>query len=67
MQSARTLTERLFVSVPEAAELLGVDPRTLRRAIEDCQVPASRVGARVLVPTAWLRGQARQPDAAATG
>ncbi len=61
MQGSETLTGRLFLSVPEAAEVLGVDPRTLRRAIERLEVPATRVGARVLIPTAWLRGQAGRP------
>lgn len=56
----RTLTNRLFASVPETAELLGVDPRTLRRAIEDGQVPSVRVGVRVLIPTSWLRGPGRR-------
>ena len=58
---------RLFASVPEVAEILGLDARTLRRGIADGQVPSVRVGARVLVPTAWLRQQAGQDSASAAG
>jgi excisionase family DNA binding protein len=36
--------DRLFLTVTEAAELMRVDPRTLRRALEAGQVPGVRVG-----------------------
>jgi excisionase family DNA binding protein len=52
------LSERLFLTVSEAAELLGVDGRTVRRAIQGGQVPAVRVGTALRVPVAWLREQA---------
>jgi excisionase family DNA binding protein len=48
------LTHRHFASAPEAAAFLGVDIRTLRRAIQAGQIPATRVGVTWRVPTAWL-------------
>jgi excisionase family DNA binding protein len=58
--SAQALPERLFIPVIEAADILGLDPRTLRRAIEAGTIPATRVGVKILIPTAWLRAQAEQ-------
>ena len=58
---------RLFASVPEVAGILGLDERTVRRAVADGQIPATKVGVRVLIPTAWLRAQAGQVGASATG
>lgn len=34
----------------EAAEVLGVDPRTVSRAISNGELPAIRIGRRVLIP-----------------
>ena len=53
------IPDQLFVSVPEAATILGVDPRTARRAIDAGQIPGFKVGVFWKVPTAWLREQAR--------
>jgi excisionase family DNA binding protein len=47
-----------FLKVPDAATILGLDVRSLRRAIEAGQIPATKVGAQTLIPTAWLRQQA---------
>lgn len=33
-----------------AAEVLGVDPRTLGRGIEDGTIPSVRIGRRVVIP-----------------
>ena len=52
------ITGRNFVSAPEAAAYLGVDIRTVRRAIGAGEIPATRVGAAWRVPTVWLRHQA---------
>ena len=62
MQSGRTTAEvldgNLFADVPETAEILRYDERTVRRAIEAGEIPAVRAGERWRVPTAWLREQA---------
>jgi excisionase family DNA binding protein len=62
MHPATTLTERLFASVPEAADVLRYDPRTVRRAIEAGEIPAVRAGGRWRIPTSWLRAQAQIGD-----
>jgi excisionase family DNA binding protein len=54
-----TLHERLFVGVPEVAEILSSDERTVRRAIAAGQIPGFKVGVNWRVPAAWLREQAR--------
>lgn len=38
-----------MMTVKEAAEVVGVTPRRLRRYIEDGRLPARRVGARLFV------------------
>lgn len=43
----------------EAAQFLGIDPRTLAKAIDADQVPAIMIGQFVWVPTSWLRDQLR--------
>ena len=59
--TARTpgrLDGRLFADVPEAAALLGRDERTVRKAAAEGEIPATKVGQKWLIPTAWLREQA---------
>jgi excisionase family DNA binding protein len=60
---------RLFVSVPEASAILGLDRegRTVRKAIEAGEIPAVRVGPQWRIPVAWIREQARLSAAAAGG
>jgi excisionase family DNA binding protein len=53
-QVRAAIPDQLFVSVPEAAAILGVDPRTARRAIDAGQLPGFKVGVFWKVPTAWL-------------
>jgi excisionase family DNA binding protein len=43
-----TKLEDRFVSVAEAAEYLGVDPRTIRNMLRDGRLKASTLGPRVL-------------------
>lgn len=60
-QGATTLEDlagRNFATVPETAEILGYDPRVVRRAISDGEIPATKAGATYRVPVAWLRQQA---------
>lgn len=52
------LTARPVVSAQELAELGGVSPSTVRRAIDAGELPATKIGRRVVIPTAaglaWL-------------
>jgi excisionase family DNA binding protein len=46
-----------FGSVPEAADILRVDQRTVRKRIKDGTIPAVRMGTDWRVPVRWLREQ----------
>jgi len=52
------LDGRLFADVPQAAGLLGLDERTVRRAAAAGEIPAHKVGHKWMIPAAWLRQQA---------
>lgn len=54
------LEGRLFAGVPEVAEILGVDERTVRRAIQAGEIPSTKIGAQHKIRTSWLREQAGQ-------
>jgi excisionase family DNA binding protein len=56
--STDVLNGKLFADVPETAQILRYDPRTIRRAIESGEIPAVRAGGRWRIPTSWLRAQA---------
>lgn len=58
MSPAELLGDRLFLTATEAGRVLGVDARSVRRAIEGGQVPGVRVGQQWRVPAAWLRERA---------
>ena len=59
--SARTLRTqadlegRLFVTVTELAALMQLDPRTVRRGIEDGSIPSIRVGRSTRIPVPKIR------------
>lgn len=55
------LGDRLFAYVPEVAEILGRDERTVRAAIRAGDIPATKTGQRYIVPVSWLREQAGGP------
>lgn len=57
-----TGTAPLFLRVPRAAELLAMDPRTVRRGIEQGVIPAVRVGGSIRVPMTWIRQAAGLPQ-----
>jgi excisionase family DNA binding protein len=62
------LGDRLFAGVPEAATILGLDRRTVRRAVAAGTIPATKIGAQWRIPTKWLREQSeatRPPQASA--
>jgi excisionase family DNA binding protein len=42
--------DRPAVSATEVAKILGLDPRTVSRAIEDGEIPAVKIGRQQLVP-----------------
>ena len=59
---------RLFLRVSEVAELLEVDPRTVRRAIDENDLPAVRVGQTIRIPAAEFFAWARlTPDSSEAG
>lgn len=63
----KALLERLLneptVSVPDAAQLLGVGRSTIYAAAHSGEIPAVRIGNRVRIPTIWLRRLLQiQPD-----
>lgn len=58
MSPVELLRGRLFLTAAEAGHVLGVDARSVRRAIVGGQVPAVRVGQKWCVPAAWLRERA---------
>lgn len=58
---AALLRGRLFVSTADAATILGVDRRTLNRAISAGDIPAVRVGQQYRLSAAWLRAAAHLP------
>lgn len=47
--------ERLAVDIREAAAMLSVSPRTIRRQIERGRISVVRVGARIVIPLEALR------------
>lgn len=52
------LGDRLFAYVPEVAQILRRDERTVRAAIKAGQIPATKAGQRYIVRVSWLREQA---------
>ena len=58
------LGDKLFAYVPEVAQILGRDERTVRAAIRAGQIPATKTGQRYIVRVSWLREQAGQPASA---
>jgi excisionase family DNA binding protein len=58
------LADRLFANVPEVAEILGADERTVRRAVAAGEIPATRIGVKCIIPVSWLRERAGSPTPA---
>ena len=48
------MSDRIALTVAEAAERLGVHERTMYRWVKSGEVPSRRVGGRVLVPVIAL-------------
>ena len=53
--AAPELEGRLFMTVTELAALMKLDPRTVRRGIEDGSIPAVRVGRSTRIPVPKVR------------
>jgi excisionase family DNA binding protein len=47
-------TEKLLLSVPEAAEMLGISRSHLYQLIQLGKLPVVRLGASVRIPRVWL-------------
>lgn len=56
-EPAENKHRRLFLSVPEVATMAGVDPRAVRNGIAKGDIPATRFGRVLRVPTTWLDQQ----------
>ena len=54
--------EKLTITVPEAAQLLGVSRMTAYSAVREGTIPSLRIGRRVLVPRAALDRLLAQAD-----
>ena len=55
------LSGKLFASVPEVADIIGRDERTVRKCAESGLIPGQKLGANWSIPVAWLRQQAGLP------
>lgn len=59
--------ERPTLTVDAAADILGVDRKTVYAAINSGELPCLRVGRRILIPTAWLAARIRPEHEPLTG
>lgn len=48
------MNDRVAVSVQQVADALGVSKYAIYRAIERGEIPARKMGTRVLIPRVWL-------------
>jgi excisionase family DNA binding protein len=55
LKTQADLEGRLFVTVTELAALMQLDPRTVRRGIEDGSIPSIRVGRSTRIPVPKIR------------
>ncbi len=55
LRTQADLEGRLFVTVTELAALMQLDPRTVRRGIEDRSIPSIRVGRSTRIPVPKIR------------
>ena len=52
---------RQYYRVKDAAEVLGVPPRTLYHLVEHEQIPYRRLGTVILLPAAWVEREPTMP------
>ena len=55
LRTQADLEGRLFLTVTELAALMQLDPRTVRRGIEDGSIPSIRVGRSTRIPVPKIR------------
>ena len=60
MSTPRGATAPTFYTVPEAAAVLRVDPKTIYRAIREDAFPAVRLRSRYVVPASAVEALAQQ-------
>lgn len=60
------LRGRPFITVREAASLLGCDDRTVRRGVEAGDLPGVKIGARLMIPGPRLLAMIEPPASAPT-
>ena len=60
-------SERLTVTVEEAADLLGIGRSSAYMAVKDGSIPSIRIGGRILVPRAALERMLGEVGQAAAG
>lgn len=49
--------DKLLLGVPETALAVGVDPKFIRRGVEEGSIPSTRVGRLIKIPAWWIRQQ----------
>ena len=49
--------EKLLWGVPETARLLGLDAKTVRKAVEAGEIPSAKYGRLIKIPGWWIRQQ----------
>lgn len=52
---------RQYYRVKDAAEVLGVPPRTLYHLAEREQIPCRRLGTVILIPASWVEREPAMP------
>ncbi len=52
------LADRLFLTVPQVADILRWDARTVRKLIHDGTIPATKADNQYRIPAQWVRERA---------
>ena len=56
--------KKALYGIPEGAEIIGMDPKTLRQAVEAGQIPGMRIGRCFKIPAWWIDEQLNGPRSA---
>jgi excisionase family DNA binding protein len=60
------MAEKAAFDVPEVAQAIGCNEKTVRKGISDGQIPSFRVGRLVRVPAWWVKQKKKGPEQPAT-